>query len=118
MSLSVGYKWKDVPYSDTTLGLLSQTGNEWHVDADYLIAKRVKLYGYFDYEYAKIDQKQRTYTSGTTANPALPRLPQISTGQQPKRIETMPMASGRISTPSEKINLQVAVYLCTIARVC
>jgi MtrB/PioB family decaheme-associated outer membrane protein len=75
MTLSVGYKWKDVPYSDTTLGLLSVTGNEWHVDADYLIAKRVKLYGYFDFEYAKMDQKQRTYTSGTTANPALPPTP-------------------------------------------
>ncbi len=75
MSLSVGYKWKDVPYSDTTLGLLSVTSNEWHVDADYVIAKRVKLYGYFDFEYAKADQKQRTFTSGTTANPALTPTP-------------------------------------------
>jgi hypothetical protein len=75
MTLSVGYKWKDVPYSDTTLGLLSLTGHEWHVDADYLIAKRVKLYGYFDYEYTKADQRQRTYTSGTTANPAPPPTP-------------------------------------------
>jgi hypothetical protein len=75
MSLSVGYKWKDVPYSDTMIGLLSQTSNEWHVDADYLIAKRVKLYGYFDFEYAKLDQKQRTFTSGTSANPGLAPTP-------------------------------------------
>ena len=75
MTLSVGYKWKDIPYSDTMIGLLSQTSNEWHVDADYLIAKRVKLYGYFDFEYAKLDQKQRTFTSGTSANPSLPPTP-------------------------------------------
>jgi MtrB/PioB family decaheme-associated outer membrane protein len=72
MVLSVGYKWKDVSYADTNLGLLSSNSNEWHVDAEYLIVKRVKLYGYFDFEYAKLDQKQRTYTSGTTADPSLP----------------------------------------------
>ena len=72
MNLSVGYKWKDVPYSDTILGLQSVRSNEWHVDADYLILKRVKLFGYFDFEYAKMDQKQRTFTSGLNANPALP----------------------------------------------
>ena len=71
MVLSVGYKWKDVSYSDTILGLLSSNSNEWHVDAEYLIAKRVRLYGYFDFEYAKLDQKNRTFTSGPTANPAL-----------------------------------------------
>jgi MtrB/PioB family decaheme-associated outer membrane protein len=71
MVLSVGYKWKDVSYKDTILGLLGSNSNEWHVDAEYLIAKRVKLFGYFDFEYAKLDQKQRTFTSGTTADPAL-----------------------------------------------
>ena len=70
-TISVGYKWKDVPYSDTLLGLRSVTSNEWHVDAEYLVVKRVRLYGYFDFEYAKLDQFQRTYTSGTNANPAL-----------------------------------------------
>lgn len=75
MTLSVGYKWKDVPYSDTILGLLSVTSNEWHVDAEYLIAKRVRLYGYYDFEYAKRDQKQRMFSSGTTANPALAPTP-------------------------------------------
>jgi len=72
MTLSVGYKWKSVSYPDTILGLLSLTSDEWHVDAEYLIAKRVRLYGYFDFEYTKLDQKQRTFTSGTTANPSLP----------------------------------------------
>jgi MtrB/PioB family decaheme-associated outer membrane protein len=75
MVLSVGYKWKDISYTDTTLGLLGSKSNEWHVDAEYLIAKRVRLYGYFDFEYAKLDQKNRTFTSGTTANPALTPTP-------------------------------------------
>ena len=74
-TLSVGYKWKDVPYSDTILGLRSMTSNEWHVDAEYLIAKRVRLYGYFDFEYAKVDQFQRNFTSGLTANPNLTPTP-------------------------------------------
>ena len=75
MTLSVGYRWKDTTYPDTILGLQSFKSNEWHVDGDYLIAKRVRLFAYFDYEYVKLDQQQRTFTSGLTANPALSPTP-------------------------------------------
>jgi MtrB/PioB family decaheme-associated outer membrane protein len=75
LNISLGYKWRDTRYKDTILGLQSWAGHEYHVDADYLVLKRVKLYGYFDYEYGKLDQKQRTFTSGTNANPALPPSP-------------------------------------------
>jgi hypothetical protein len=71
LTFSVGYKWRDTRYKDTTLGLQSWTGNEWHVDADYLIAKRVRLFGYYDFEYGKLNQFERTFTSGTNANPGL-----------------------------------------------
>jgi MtrB/PioB family decaheme-associated outer membrane protein len=71
LTFSVGYRYRDTRYKDTTLGLRSWTGNEWHVDADYLIAKRVRLFGYYDFEYAKLDQFERTFTSGTNANPDL-----------------------------------------------
>ncbi len=71
LTLSIGYRWKNVPYPDTVLGLHSLRSDEWHVDADYLILKRVRLFAYFDYEYVKTDQQQRTFTSGATANPAL-----------------------------------------------
>jgi MtrB/PioB family decaheme-associated outer membrane protein len=72
LSFSIGYKWKDTRYKDTIIGLQTWRGNEWHVDADYLIAKRVRLFGYYDYEYGKLDQFVRTFTSGTNADPSLP----------------------------------------------
>ena len=72
LTFSVGYKWRDTRYKDTTVGLQGWTGNEWHVDADYLIAKRVRLFGYYDFEYGKLGQFVRTFTSGTNANPGLP----------------------------------------------
>ncbi len=75
MSLSIGYRFKEVPYPDTILGLRSLRSNEWHVDADYLILKRVRLFAYFDFESVKTNQQQRTFTSGLTANPALDPTP-------------------------------------------
>ena len=72
LTFNVGYKYRDVDYTDTILGLQKVKSNEWHVDADYLIAKRVRLFGYFDYEYGKLDQFQRQFTADATANPALP----------------------------------------------
>jgi MtrB/PioB family decaheme-associated outer membrane protein len=74
LSVGLGYKWREIRYTDTILGLQTWRGNEYHVDADYLVAKRVKLFGYFDYEYAKLDQYQRTLPSGTAGvfNPANP----------------------------------------------
>jgi MtrB/PioB family decaheme-associated outer membrane protein len=71
LNFSFGYRHKYTNYKDTILGLQDDKREEFTVDADYMIAKRVKLYGYFDFEYAKVDQKQRTFTSGTTSDPSL-----------------------------------------------
>jgi len=71
LTISLGYKWRQIRYTDTTLGLQTWWGNEYHVDADYLLLKRVKLFGYFDFEYAKIDQTERSFTTPSTSNPAL-----------------------------------------------
>jgi len=72
LTFTVEYKYRYVDYTDTIVGLQKLKGNEWHLDADYLIAKRVRLFGYFDYEYYKLDQFQRQFTSDANANPALP----------------------------------------------
>ena len=74
LSIGLGYKWREVRYTDTILGLQTWRGDEFHVDADYLLFKRVKLFGYFDYEYAKLDQFQRNLPATTAGvfNPALP----------------------------------------------
>ena len=72
LTLSVGYRYKKADYKDTILGLRKAERNEFNVDVDYLVAKRVRLFGYFDFEYAKLDQFQRQLPSPTTAfNPAL-----------------------------------------------
>ncbi len=65
LNIGLGYRWRQVRYTDTLLGLRSWRGNEFHIDADYLLLKRVKFFGYFDFEYAKLDQFQRTFPSGT-----------------------------------------------------
>ena len=72
LNLSLGYKWMQIRYTDTILGLQTWRGNEFHVDFDYLAFKRVKLFSYFDYEYAILDQFQRTFSAGTAGvfNPA------------------------------------------------
>ncbi len=65
LNISLGYRWRQIRYKDTILGLRNWRGNEYHADVDYLVMKRVKLFAFFDYEYAKLDQFQRTLPSGT-----------------------------------------------------
>ena len=73
LNFNLGYKYKHTNYKDTLVGLQDDLRNEYSIDADYLIMKRVRLFGYFDYEYVKLHQLQRTLPSGTSAfNPALP----------------------------------------------
>jgi MtrB/PioB family decaheme-associated outer membrane protein len=72
LSISLGYRWRQIRYTDTILGLQTWWGNEYHVDADYLLFKRVKLFGYFDYEYARTDQIERSFTVASASNPELP----------------------------------------------
>jgi MtrB/PioB family decaheme-associated outer membrane protein len=72
LNFSFGYKRKNTDYKDTILGLQDDKRDEFTVDADYLILKRVRLFGYFDYEYIKLHQFQRQIPSPTTAyDPAL-----------------------------------------------
>jgi len=61
LNFSLGYKHKDTNYKDTILGLQDDKRDEFSVDADYLIMKRVRLFGYFDYEYVKLHQFQRQF---------------------------------------------------------
>jgi MtrB/PioB family decaheme-associated outer membrane protein len=73
LSFNVGYKYKFTNYKDTILGLQDDKRDEFNFDADYLIQKRVRLFGYFDFEYVKLNQFQRQLPGGTSAfNPALP----------------------------------------------
>jgi MtrB/PioB family decaheme-associated outer membrane protein len=73
LNFGFGYKYKHTNYQDTILGLQDDLRHEYSIDADYLIMKRVRLFGYFDYEYVKLHQLQRTLPAGTSSfNPALP----------------------------------------------
>lgn len=70
MTVSAAYRYRTADYKDTILGLRRSATEEINVDADYVIMKRVRLFGYFDYAYAKLDQFQRTVSSGTSFNPS------------------------------------------------
>ncbi len=70
LSISLGYKHRETSYSDTILGLNSDKGDEFIIDADYLINKRIRLFASFDYERVRLDQLQRQ-TNGTF-DPSLP----------------------------------------------
>ena len=75
LNFSLGYKYKDTNYNETILGLQSDKRSEFSVDGDYLIAKRVRLFAYFDYEYVKLDQFQRTVTWANNPPSPLPADP-------------------------------------------
>jgi MtrB/PioB family decaheme-associated outer membrane protein len=69
-SITLGYKHRDTNYPDTILGLNGDRGDEFLLDVDYLINKRIRLFGSFDYEYVRLDQFQRQATS--VIDPSLP----------------------------------------------
>ncbi|HOG17020.1 MAG TPA: MtrB/PioB family outer membrane beta-barrel protein [Syntrophales bacterium] len=68
-NFSIGYRHRETNYRDTILGLTGDRRNELSIDVDYLIGKRVKLFGFFDYERIRLSQFQRQ--SNATADPAL-----------------------------------------------
>ncbi len=73
LNFNFGYKYKHTNYQATILGLQDDLRNEFSFDADYLIQKRVRLFGYIDWEYVKLHQQQRTLPAGTSAfDPSLP----------------------------------------------
>ncbi|MDX9820798.1 MAG: MtrB/PioB family outer membrane beta-barrel protein [Syntrophales bacterium] len=69
LNFSIGYRHRETNYRDTILGLTGDRRNELSIDADYLIGKRVKLFGFFDYERIHLAQFQRQ--ASATADPAL-----------------------------------------------
>ncbi|MDI6808068.1 MAG: MtrB/PioB family outer membrane beta-barrel protein [Candidatus Eisenbacteria bacterium] len=69
VNINLGYRYKDTKHKETILGVRSDKRNEFNVDGDYLIAKRVRLFAYVDYEHAKIDQQERRFDTGTNADP-------------------------------------------------
>jgi len=75
LNFSLGYKYKDTNYNETILGLQSDKRSEFTMDGDYLIAKRVRLFAYFDFAYVKLDQFQRTVTSANNPPSPLPADP-------------------------------------------
>ncbi|HOD35475.1 MAG TPA: MtrB/PioB family decaheme-associated outer membrane protein [Syntrophales bacterium] len=59
LNFSLGYRYRHSDYEDTVLGFTDTKGNEFNFDVDYVIAKRVRLYGNFDYERTEESQFQR-----------------------------------------------------------
>ncbi|MCX5835272.1 MAG: MtrB/PioB family decaheme-associated outer membrane protein [Deltaproteobacteria bacterium] len=59
LNFSLGYKYKHTDYEDTILGFQDMAGHEFNFDVDYLLAKRIRFYGNFDFERAVQQQFQR-----------------------------------------------------------
>jgi len=70
LSLNIGYKYKHSDYKDTILGLTDTKAHEANADIDWQIHKRLRLFGYFDFEQRTLDQFQRQTTVNN--DPALP----------------------------------------------
>jgi MtrB/PioB family decaheme-associated outer membrane protein len=58
LSFNVGFKYKDVDYTDTEWGLTGDKRYLYNVDGDYTIKDIVKLFAYIDYEQVTYDQFQ------------------------------------------------------------
>jgi len=67
LNISIGAKTVDVRYTDAVLGLISQEEQELNFYFDYLIAKRVRLFGNYDYGRVKQEQFQRQIPFGFPA---------------------------------------------------
>lgn len=64
LNFSLGYKHRRTNYPDTILGLTGEKRDEVSFDADYLIGKWIRIFGFFDYERIRQDQFQRQTTAG------------------------------------------------------
>ncbi len=58
LNFGLGYRYENIDYSDTTFGLRRDKRHELGINADYLIGKITKVYGYGDYGWIKFDQSQ------------------------------------------------------------
>ena len=70
LSFNAGYQFKHSSYQDTILGLNDAKVHQVNADFDWQIHRRVRLFGYFDFEQRTQSQFQRqatTYTNPATA---------------------------------------------------
>lgn len=74
LNVSLIYRYRDTDYPDTVLGLQRDRRHEFAVDADYLAGKRLRLFGFADYELIRTDQFQRQLPLGaaTGFDPSTP----------------------------------------------
>lgn len=54
---SLEYRYKKSDYNDTSFGYTADTRHAFSMNADYAFRKLARLYGYFDYEKATLDQR-------------------------------------------------------------
>ena len=59
LNVSAGVKLSKTSYTEALLGMDEQSDNEFNFYVDYLILKRVKLFGNYDYQRALLSQIQR-----------------------------------------------------------
>ncbi len=67
LNISLTYRYRDTDYPDSILGLQRDRRHEFAIDADYLVGKRARLFGFADYELIRSDQFQRQMPLGATA---------------------------------------------------
>jgi MtrB/PioB family decaheme-associated outer membrane protein len=67
LNISIGLRKSDSDYDDTVYGLVEETSEGGSLYLDYLIAKRVRLYGNIDYERVEQDQIQDSTSSPDTS---------------------------------------------------
>ena len=103
-SISLSYKHRETNYPDTILGLTGDNGNEFLIDVDYLINKRIRLFGSFEYERIRLDQFQRQTTG--TVDPSLPPVPTAFNWTTAQKDENYSyMAGAEIFIVPEKLTL-------------
>ncbi|MDA8127043.1 MAG: MtrB/PioB family outer membrane beta-barrel protein [Deltaproteobacteria bacterium] len=59
LNISAGVKMSRASYTEAILGMDEQSDNELNLYVDYLLLKRVKLFGNYDYQRALLSQTQR-----------------------------------------------------------
>ncbi len=70
LDFNIGYKYVDKDFRDTILGLRSIKSNRFNFDASYAFGKKARLNGYFDLDFKKDYQYQRTFSPTGSPNPA------------------------------------------------
>lgn len=69
LTFNVGYRHRKTKYTDTILGLTDMKADQVNFDVDWQAHKRVRFFGYFDFEQRVLNQFQRQ-TDGTALDPA------------------------------------------------